>query len=46
MKKFMNKLTGVIYETENQVTIAQYEKHSEYYEAVKEKEEKPAKKEK
>lgn len=37
MKKFRNKLTGIIEEVTNEKLIEQYEKHSERYEEVKDK---------
>lgn len=40
MKKFKNKATGVVYETNNEISISQFEKHVEFYEAIKAKEQK------
>ena len=36
MKKFKNKLTGIIEEVTNKTLIEQYEKHTERYEELKE----------
>ena len=44
MKKFKNKITGVVEEVTNPRLIEQYEKYSDRYEEVKEVKEKTSKK--